>query len=72
MLQMLFSKPRFSMLFDNVNPFTEEVVGEWNLPDGILLAPAGGLEYPANDPATQYYGPDGVIDFTTPVDVSGY
>ena len=39
----------------------------------ILLAPAGGMEYPATDPYTDYYGPDGgPLDFSTPPDVSMY
>lgn len=26
---------RFTQLFDNVNPFTEAVVGDWDLPDEV-------------------------------------
>jgi len=64
---------RFTQLFDNVNPFTEAVVGDWDLPDEILLAPAGGMEYDETDPYADYYGPDGgPIDFSEPPDVSMY
>lgn len=27
---------RFTQLFDNVNPFTEAVVGDWDLPDEVI------------------------------------
>eukprot|EP00293_Proteomonas_sulcata_P008903 CAMPEP_0184303282 /NCGR_PEP_ID=MMETSP1049-20130417/13056_1 /TAXON_ID=77928 /ORGANISM="Proteomonas sulcata, Strain CCMP704" /LENGTH=71 /DNA_ID=CAMNT_0026614775 /DNA_START=345 /DNA_END=560 /DNA_ORIENTATION=+ len=41
------------------NPFTEANVGEWQLPDEIALAPAGGMTWAPTDPDTQYYGPEG-------------
>jgi len=32
---MLTKLAKFTKLFDNVNPFTEAVVGEWELPDEV-------------------------------------
>lgn len=55
----MLQKLVFQGLFDNVNPFTEAIVGEWNLPDEILLSPAGGKVWPETDPEAQYYGPKG-------------
>eukprot|EP00286_Rhodomonas_abbreviata_P028064 CAMPEP_0181311032 /NCGR_PEP_ID=MMETSP1101-20121128/12913_1 /TAXON_ID=46948 /ORGANISM="Rhodomonas abbreviata, Strain Caron Lab Isolate" /LENGTH=58 /DNA_ID=CAMNT_0023417721 /DNA_START=244 /DNA_END=420 /DNA_ORIENTATION=+ len=46
-------------LYDNINPFTEQIVGEWSLPDEILMAPAGGMTWEPTDPEVQYYGPMG-------------
>lgn len=70
---MLTKLLKFTKLFDNVNVFTEAEVGDWDLPEEILLAPAGGMEWAVTDPYVDYYGPDGgPIDFASPVDVSGY
>jgi hypothetical protein len=40
-------------------PWDGQVVGEWELPDEILLAPAGGKTFTPTDPEKQYYGPNG-------------
>lgn len=32
---------RFTQLFDNVNPFTEAVVGDWDLPDEVCSLTQG-------------------------------